>query len=265
MTVANGGGGATGERLQKSLARAGLASRRSAEKWILDGRVEVNGKVVATLGTRVDPQRDVIRVDGKRVGQPPETAVWVLLHKPRGVMTTLSDPERRPTVRDLLPDLRRRVFPVGRLDFNTEGLLLLTDDGALARDLMHPSHGVVKTYHAKVRGTPDGSVLDRLRRGILIDGKRTRPAEIRIVRPAANSWIEIRVTEGRKHQVRKMLEAVGHPVSRLRRVGYAGLRLGRLAPGEWRYLRPEEVESLRRAARPQIGLQTRRAGASSPA
>ena len=237
------------ERLQKVLAHAGIASRRAAERLIVAGRVTVNGTIVSELGTKVDPDRDAIKVDGKRLHAPPPQPTYIAFHKPRGVVTTMSDPEGRPTVRDYLSAVRVRVYPVGRLDFDSEGLLLLTDDGALARDLMHPSSGVEKTYRAKVRGFPDPPTLDRLARGIHLDGRRTGKAEVRVVKAGDNPWIEIGITEGRNRQVRRMLLAVGHPVQRLRRIRYGGVDLGRLPPGGLRALRPAEVERLKRAVR----------------
>jgi 23S rRNA pseudouridine2605 synthase len=236
------------ERLQKVLAHAGVASRRAAERLILEGRVTVNGAIVRELGTKVDPDRDAIKLDGKRVGAPPSRATWLLLHKPRGVVTTLSDPEGRPTVRDFLGGITTRVYPVGRLDYASEGLLLLTDDGALARDLMHPSSGVTKTYLAKVRGMPPPETLRRLARGVPLDGRRTGPATVRVTRPGDNAWIEITIAEGKNRQVRRMLQAVGHPVQRLRRIRYGGIELGRLPVGTVRALTDAEVARLRKAA-----------------
>ena len=235
------------ERLQKTLARAGVASRRAAEGLILEGRVTVNGSVVTRLGTRVDPERDAVRVDGKRIPAAPAAATYLMLHKPRGYVTTLRDPEGRPTVRDLVRGVKARVFPVGRLDFQSEGLLLLTDDGDLARDLMRPASGVPKTYLAKVRGEPDREALERMCSGIVLEGRRTMPARARVARHGANAWVEVTVVEGRKHQVRRMLEAVGHPVARLRRIRYAGVELGDLAVGRVRPLLAEEIDRLRRA------------------
>ena len=236
------------ERLQKVLAHAGIASRRAAERLILEGRVVVNGSVVTELGTKVDPSRDAIKVDGKRIGAPPSGRTYLALHKPRGVVTTLSDPEGRPTVKDFLRGIKARVYPVGRLDYHSEGLLILTDDGALARNLMHPSRGVEKTYLAKVKGQPDPEVLVRLSRGIPLDGKRTGPAKVRVVRRGDNAWIEITIGEGRNRQVRRMFQAVGHPVQRLRRMGYGGVLLGRLPVGTLRPLSEAEVAELSRAA-----------------
>jgi 23S rRNA pseudouridine2605 synthase len=235
------------ERLQKVLAHAGVASRRAAERLIRDGRVTVNGTVASKLGTKVDPDQDAIKVDGKRVGAPPSGKTYLAFHKPRGVVTTLSDPEGRPTVKDYLRGIRARVYPVGRLDFHSEGLLILTDDGALARELMHPSRGVEKTYLVKVKGQPDPEVLARLSRGIPLDGKRTGHAKTRLVRRGDNAWIEITIGEGRNRQVRRMFQAVGHPVSRLRRLAYGGVSLGRLPIGQLRPLTPGEVAELQRA------------------
>lgn len=243
------------ERLQKVLARAGLASRRAAEGLITAGRVTVNGTAVTRLGTQVDPERDAIKVDGVRVKASPEPPLYLMLHKPRGVVTTLSDPEGRPTVRDYLRGVRGRIFPVGRLDFASEGLLLLTSDGALARDLMHPSRGVAKTYAAKVRGTPSPDALKRLTAGVVVEGRKTLPARVRVLEAGANAWVEITVVEGRKHQVRHMLDAVGHRVQRLRRIRYGGVELGILRPGALRALTAREVERLRRAVKPRNPLK----------
>jgi 23S rRNA pseudouridine2605 synthase len=251
------------ERLQKILSRAGVASRRAAERLIREGRVTVNGRTVTRMGTQVEPGADVVKVDGRKVPGAPRSHTYLALHKPRGFVTTLSDPEGRPTVRDLLPGVRARVYPVGRLDFHTEGLLLLTDDGDLARDLMHPRNRVARTYLAKVRGEPSVEALARLSRGaITLDGKKALPATCRVVRSGTATWVEITVTEGRKHQVRRMLEAVGHPVQRLRRISYGGVGLGKLPTGRLRALLPPEVERLRRAVvrGAREGAAPRRAG-----
>lgn len=236
------------ERLQKVLAHAGVASRRASERLIVDGRVTVNGRVVIDLGTKVDPAEDAIKVDGRRVGAPPERKTYLALNKPRGVVTTMRDPEGRPTVAALIRGIRTRVYPVGRLDYDSEGLLLLTDDGDLARDLMHPRSGVEKRYVAKVRGRPEADALRRLARGIPLDGRRTGPARVRVLRSGDNAWLEIVIAEGRNRQVRRMLQAIGHPVQRLRRTAYGGVALGTLEPGTHRLLTPIEVRRLRRAA-----------------
>ena len=238
------------ERLQKVLARAGIASRRASERLILDGRVVVNGAIVTLLGTSVDPSRDVVKVDGKRLPAPAPARGVLMLNKPRGYVTTARDPEGRPTVMDLLSGIGHRVFPVGRLDFASEGLLLLTDDGDLASDLMRPASGVPKSYLAKVRGVPAREDLARMCRGVALEGRRTLPARAHVARSGPNAWVEVTVVEGRKHQVRKMLEAIGHPVQRLRRVRYAGIELGDLASGRFRWLSSEEVARLRRAVQP---------------
>lgn len=233
------------ERLQKLLARAGIASRRAAERLIVEGRVSVNGRTVTALGTLADPDTDTVRVDGRRLPPAPAEHVYLALHKPRGYVTTLRDPEGRPSVRDLLSGVAVRVFPVGRLDFQSEGLLLLTNDGALAHALMHPRSAVPKTYVAKVRGAPGEEALRRLEAGVVVRGRRTLPARARLLRRGARSLVELTLVEGRRHQVRDMLEAVGHPVVRLVRVAYGGVRLGRLAPGRYRRLGADEVARLR--------------------
>ena len=249
------------ERLQKFLARAGVGSRRGCEKLILEGRVSVNGTRVDTLGTRVESARDAVKVDGKRVRARTDPPVVLALNKPRGYVTTVSDPEGRPTVMDLVTSVPRRVYPVGRLDFHSDGLLLLTDDGDLARDLMHPGKDVTKLYRLKVRGRPTAEVLQRIERGIVLDGKKTLPARVRMARPGANAWIEIAVTEGRNRLVRRLFEAVGHPVQRLRRTAYGPIRIGRLPAGSFRILSAQEVSALREAVgRPGSGRKTRRAG-----
>lgn len=239
------------ERLNLALARAGVASRRAADRLITEGRVRVNGQIVTALGSRVDPSRDRLAVDGRPIPGPPARHTYLMLHKPRGCVTTMRDPEGRPTVLQLLRGVAVRVFPVGRLDYQSEGLLLLTDDGELARALMHPSTGVTKTYRAKVRGIPGPESLARLARGgVRIEGRPTLPARVEVVRrTGTTAWVELVLQEGRKRQVRKMLEAVGHPVQRLRRTRYDGLELGTLPPGRFRPLTPREVAQLRRSAR----------------
>ena len=237
------------ERLNRWLARAGVTSRRGADRLIEEGRVKVNGVVVRELGLRILPGRDAVKVDEKRVAPPPPGRTYVLLNKPPGYVTTLSDPQGRPSVRDLVRTIGRRVYPVGRLDFRSEGLLLLTDDGDLARDLMHPGKGVPKTYSVKVRGQPGEATLRSLRAGVELDGRQTLPARVRLVRGAVNSWLELTIREGRKHQVRRMLEKVGHPVVRLKRIRLDGLELGRLSSGSFRALSPTEVARLKLAVR----------------
>jgi 23S rRNA pseudouridine2605 synthase len=241
------GGGAM-ERLQKILSRAGVASRRAAEQLMLDGRVAVNGATTRELGTKADPARDDIRVDGRRVKVAPQHR-YILLNKPAGFMTTRSDPERRPTVLDLLKSVREYVYPVGRLDFDSEGLLILTNDGDLAARLTHPRHGVVGGDEARVLGLPDAHDLDRLRRGIAIDGRPTGPADIEAVGgKSGHAILRVTIREGRNRQVRKMCDAIGHPVTRLRRIAIGPIRDATLKAGAWRELTGEEVERLRKAS-----------------
>ncbi len=238
------------ERLHKVLASAGVCSRRAAERLMEQGRVEVNGRTITRPGSQVDPLRDAIKVDGKRVPKTSRQKIYLMLNKPRGCVTTLADPEGRPTVGHLIRTVRSRVFPVGRLDFDSEGLLLVTNDGDLARDLMHPGTGVEKTYTVKVRGQPGENALRRLSRGISLDGGKARSSRLRRVKTSessANSWLEVTVVEGRKHLVRRMLQSVGHPVLKLRRTRYDGIRLGKLAAGTFRHLTARELAGLRQA------------------
>lgn len=237
----------SGVRLQKVLARAGLGSRRACEELIAAGRVTVDDEV-AVLGRRVDPERDEVALDGVRV---PTRAglVHLLLNKPAGVVTTASDRHGRPTVLGLVPD-EPRVFPVGRLDLDTEGLLLITNDGDLAELVTHPRHGVDKTYLAEVEGTPGPEALRALRAGIELDDGSTAPARVRVVQEAAGSTaLELVLHEGRKRQVRRMCEAVGHPVRRLVRTRIGPIADPDLPPGQWRPLLPHEVRALIAAAR----------------
>lgn len=230
-------------RLNRLLAQAGVASRRGADVLIAEGRVTVDG-VVATPGTQVGPGQDV-RVDGAPIAA--EALVYLMLNKPPGVVTTVRDPQGRPTVVDLL-DVAERVSPVGRLDAETTGLLLLTNDGALAHRLAHPRHGVPKTYRAVVRGLPGPAALRRLRSGVELDDGRTRPAEVVVQGTrSGGAELEIVIKEGRNRQIRRMCAAVGHPVLALERTAYGPLRLGRLQLGAARALRPHEVDALRAA------------------
>ena len=208
------------ERLQKILSQAGIASRRASEQLMLEGRVTVNGTTILELGTKADPARDDIRVDGRRI-KIPERHLYLLLNKPRGYVTTRSDPQKRPTVIDLLKGVREYVYPVGRLDYDSEGLLILTNDGDLAARLTHPRHGVPRVYEARVLGVPDAHDMKRLAKGVTIDGRRTGPAEVVSLGP---SRLRITVREGRNRQVRKMCDAIGHPVDELRRVAIGPIR-----------------------------------------
>ncbi|HPK72418.1 MAG TPA: pseudouridine synthase [Vicinamibacterales bacterium] len=253
------------ERLQKILSAAGVASRRAAEALIAEGRVSVNGAIVATPGAKADAERDDIRVDGRRVRAAPRRR-YILLNKPRGYMTTRQDPERRPTVLDLLPEVRDYIYPVGRLDYDSEGLLLLTNDGELAVRLLHPKHEVEREYHARVRGVPDEDALDRLRRGLVINGRRTAPAAARLLATGLGargdqSLVSITLHEGRTRQARDMCDAVGHPVVRLRRVRFGPIADKALKVGEHRDLTRGEVAALKRAAGARInGPADRRSG-----
>lgn len=267
------------ERLQKIIAAAGIASRRKAEEMISSGLVEVNGKTVTELGTKADPDRDHIRVNGKLL-HGAERHVYLLMNKPRGYVTTAHDPEGRPTVMDLLRGIRVRVYPVGRLDYASEGLLLLTNDGDLAFRLMKAASHVPKVYVVKIAGKPDEAGLDKIRRGLMIPersqhraednerrasdskfssprsdrmkgarGKRVRtaPAAVRIVREADNPWYEVTLTEGKNRQIRKMFEEIGHHVEKIKRVRYGSLTLD-VPPGEFRRLTVGEIEKLKSAA-----------------
>lgn len=260
----------TAERVQKILSRAGVASRRKAEELIAAGRVTVNGEVVG-LGAKAVPGEDAIKVDGKLV-RLPASHTYVLLHKPAGYVTTLSDPEGRRTVIDLVPPkLRRGIVPVGRLDYNTEGLLLLTDDGELAHRVMHPRYRCTKVYEVKVKGVPEERDLEKLRRGVVLEGRRTAPARIEPRRqtkgPRAgggNTWLELELTEGRTRQVREMFFRIGHPVQRLRRRRIGPVSDRGLPVGACRELSEREVAALRRAtgleAAASAGGHRRRAG-----
>jgi len=259
-------------RLQKIFSQAGIASRRAAEKLIHEGRVTVNGVTVRQMGTKADPAADDIRVDGQRV-KGPEPLRYILLNKPPGYVTTRSDPQHRPTVINLLGGVREYVYPVGRLDYDTEGLLLLTNDGDLAAGLTHPRHGVERTYEARMGGVPEERDLERLRKGIPLDGRRTLPADVELItrgpsspasasarrtagdstaersdRKTQESVLRITIREGRKRQVRRMCEAIGHPVRALRRVRIGPLSDRRLKPGNWRELTEQEIRLLRARA-----------------
>jgi 23S rRNA pseudouridine2605 synthase len=257
------------ERLQKIIAAAGIASRRKAEELISGGLVSVNGQTVTQLGSKADPTSDRIKVNGKLIGAP-ERHVYVLLHKPKGYVTTVTDPEGRPTVLDLVRGIATRVYPVGRLDYSSEGLLLLTNDGELARALTHASSHVPKTYLVKVSGQPTEVEIEKLRRGILLPAERTplkgvpgketktesrrrsqsvrtAPARIQLLREAANPWYEVSLIEGRNRQIRRMFEEVGHHVEKIKRVRYGPLELD-VEPGKFRHLSSKEVAQLKKAA-----------------
>ncbi len=263
------------QRLQKIIAAAGITSRRKAEELITRGRVSINGETVSELGSKADPAKDEIRVDGQLLGGP-ERPLYILLNKPRGYVTTVSDPEGRPTVMSLVKSVPARVYPVGRLDYASEGLLLLTNDGALAQKLMHASSHVPKTYLVKVSGRPSEEGLEKLRRGVVLpplvsshEGKprpsktrpkpvKTAPAKIEVVRDAVNPWYEVTLIEGRTRQIRRMFEQVGHHVEKIRRVRYGPLTLD-VEPGLFRMLTPREIARLKAASR----VQPRRAPTTS--
>lgn len=230
------------ERLQKILAQAGIASRRKAEELIREGKVRVDGMVVTEMGVRVDPATQKIECNGRPVFSL-EKKVYILLHKPAGFLSTVRDPQGRPIVTDLLPNIKERIYPVGRLDLDTEGALLLTNDGELAQAVLHPSREVKKTYVAKIKGRPGSKKLAALSRGIELEGKKTWPAEITVLASEKQTTtIQIVIHEGRKRQVRKMFEAVGHPVLQLKRMAYGQLALGELKPGKYRFLPPGDIK-----------------------
>lgn len=234
------------ERLQKVLAQAGVASRRKSEELILEGHVSVNGEIVRELGVKVDPATDEITVAGKPIAK--ESLIYILLNKPRGVVTTASDPQGRKTVVQLV-EVPQRVYPVGRLDLDTSGLLLLTNDGALANGLMHPRHEVDKRYRTGIAGFISDSSIEQLEKGVLLEDGMTAPAKVKLLkRTEAGSLFDIVIHEGRNRQVRRMCEAVGHPVKTLQRVQLAFLTLGTVKPGSWRLLTTAEVHRLYKIA-----------------
>lgn len=237
-------------RLQKFLARAGVASRRASEKLIEAGRISVNGQVVTELGTKVDPEADEVRLDGAPVRKAAE-AVTLMLNKPAGYLTSMKDPQGRPCVAQLVPlDEFPALYPLGRLDYDTTGLLLFSTDGELGNAVLHPSHHVDKTYRALVKGKPSEAALDRLRSGVVLDNGPTQPAEVRLAgRKGKNAYVEIIIHEGRKRQVKRMCEAIGHPVLQLHRASFGPLELGDLPEGKYRVLSEQEVAALERASK----------------
>lgn len=233
-------------RLQKIISMMGIASRRKAEDFILEGRVTVNGKI-ATIGMKADPEKDYIKLDGKLLTKPPQK-VYLMMNKPKGVVTSLSDPEGRPTIKDFLKGIKYRVYPVGRLDYNSEGLVLLTNDGELAHALMHPKNKIAKTYQVKVKGYIDEIQILKLSKGIKLEDGITQPAEIKKIKDTENnSWLEVTLYEGKKRQIRRMFEAVGHPVLKLKRFKIDGIHLGDLKTGQIRYLTHQEIQQLKRS------------------
>jgi 23S rRNA pseudouridine2605 synthase len=232
------------ERLQKILAQAGIASRRKAEEYIAAGRVSVNGTTITEMGVKADLERDHIKVDGTLIRQP-KHHVYIALNKPREVVTTLSDPEGRKTVKHLLKGVKERVFPIGRLDYHSEGLLLLTTDGEFANKLMSPSGHVEKVYVVKATGLLTAVQEAEFCNGISLHGRRTAPAKLKMIKPTANPWYEVRLTEGRQNQIRIMFKHCGRLVERLRRVQIGFLKLTGLPPGAWRHLDEREVKRFR--------------------
>ena len=231
-------------RLQKFLARAGIASRRKAEKFIAQGRVKVDGRIVTAMGQQITPGKQKILFDNKEIIAE-EKFIYILLNKPKGYVTTLSDPQGRPIVTSLLQGIKERVFPVGRLDLDTEGALLLTNDGELAQSILHPSNEVFKTYEAEVKGCPSSSAIRSLEKGILLENKKTAPAKLRIKhKHKKNSVIIITIHEGRKRQVKKMFKAVGHPVQSLKRLAYGRLRLNGLHVGKFKILHQNDIKKI---------------------
>ena len=228
------------------MAQAGVASRREVDKMIAEGRIKVNGQVVQVLGYKIDDEKDRVDVEGRRV-EKEEELVYLMINKPPGYLVTLKDNFQRPTIQQLLPSLRKRVFPVGRLDYNSSGLLLFTNDGELAYRLTHPRFKVPKVYLVKVKGEPDPSELTRLEKGIYLDGKKTAPAKIiQIGGDPKKSLLKIEIYEGRKREVKRMFQAIGHKVLQLQRINFGGLRLGSLKTGKWRFLTPKEIDSLKK-------------------
>lgn len=258
------------ERLQKLIATAGLASRRHAEEMITAGEVTVNGEVVTTLGTKADPARDHIKVRGRLINPLLETRakIYVLLNKPRGYLTSLADPDNRPLVKDLVPSTLGRLHPIGRLDFNTEGLLIMTNDGDLTNFITAARNNVAKVYEVKVKGLPPEDAIERLRRGITLDdGVRTATAEIkRIDETESNAWFEVILHEGRNQQIRRMFDAIGHSVVKLRRVRIGHLTDDHIAPKQWRFLTDAEVARFFRPhqkTKPRAKPKLRRAGSGA--
>jgi pseudouridine synthase len=235
-------------RLNKYLALAGVASRREADRMISEGRVSINGETVDMLGVHVDGEKDKVEVDGKRI-EPKKSDVYMMLNKPPGYLVTAKDPFQRPTIMDLLPSMKNRIFPVGRLDLDSEGLLLLTNDGELANRLMHPSYRVIKEYRIRIKPKPDLSTLATLEKGISLDGKKTAPAVFRILTTTAKgTHVMAKLHEGRKRELRRMFEYTGFRVLALKRVRLGSLHLGNLKKGKWRHLTSEEVTRLKKKA-----------------
>lgn len=232
------------ERLQKYMAHAGIASRRKSEELIQDGKVKVNGQVIRELGVKIDPSNDKIEVEGKCL--KPEKKVYILLHKPVGYVTTLDDPQGRPIVTDLIKGVKERIYPVGRLDLDTSGLLILTNDGEMTYHLMHPKHETVKTYVALVKGIPTNALLQVFASGLELEDGMTAPAVVEILgKKGKNTTLKIQIHEGRNRQVRRMCQMIGHPVVKLKRISLGSLSLDKLPAGKWRFLKGNEIKQLK--------------------
>ncbi len=230
-------------RLNKFLASCGIASRRKCDELIFAGKVKVNGEIIKTPAFKIDPEKDEVSVNENIVKLPKK--IYIALNKPEGVLCSLKDDFGRTLIIDLLPEIKERIFPVGRLDFNSEGLILLTNDGELSNRLIHPKYKVEKTYHVLIKGNIDEDSLEKLSKGIELDGKKTQPSKIKILDMGKKTtFIEIKIKEGKKRQIRRMLKEVGYEVKKLRRVKFGPIKLGRLKKGEWRYLTKKEVENL---------------------
>ncbi|MDD2396536.1 MAG: pseudouridine synthase [Tissierellia bacterium] len=233
------------ERLQKYIARCGIASRRKAEEIILQGNVKVNGIIVKELGSKISPEKDVVTVYNKRI-QEKEEHIYIKLYKPEGYITTVKDQFNRKTVLDLV-NIKERIYPIGRLDYDTSGLLLLTDDGDLANKLMHPKYHIFKTYEADIKGSISEDSINILKNGILIDGYKTAPAKVKLInRSQKNTSVQISIHEGKNRQVRKMFEKIGHRVIKLKRISFGNINLGGLMEGQWIYLTDDEIKYLKR-------------------
>jgi len=243
------------ERIQKILAKAGIASRREAERMVIEGRVTVNGKVVDTMGFKADVLVDHIKVDGRRLGHD-EPKVTLLLNKPRGYLSTVKDPMGRPTVMDLLKRVKWRIYPVGRLDFDAEGLLILSNDGDLAHHLSHPRFSIRRTYLVKVGGVPDEKKLTRLKRGVTLEDGKAKAVSLTILRQREkNSWIRVVVTEGRNRLVKRMFSAIGHTVLKLKRIEFGPIRLDDLPTGQFRHLTQDEIKALHKITSSELGVR----------
>ncbi len=233
------------ERLQKYIARCGITSRRKAEELILQGYVKVNGLIVNELGSKIDPEQDIVEVNNKKINEKQEH-IYIKLYKPEGYVTTVNDQFNRKTVLDLI-DIKERIYPIGRLDYNTSGLLLLTDDGELANKLLHPKYHIYKTYEAVVKGIINEDSINKLRTGVFIEDYKTAPAKVKILNiNRKDSIVQISIYEGKNRQVRKMFDSIGHPVIKLKRISFGDINLSELKTGQWKYLTNDEIKYLKR-------------------